>query len=238
MRYVKLTQDNKVLNVISQFDPKFPGVVPQKRYTQEFLDSCILISDDTLEILSGMIYSNGRFAFEELPKAKVVEIPEIEEPEAVTNEDILNDLKSRKKEEFKKIKDSTIYAGCDVNTSQGKEHFSLTPEDQSDIKALYDEVSKNPSISLLYHSEGTICRFFSAEEITNLYMSAMQYKTYHTTYENHLCAWVDRVKSVDELNLIRYGSALPDDLQTHLENLLEEYQKQLSGEIPQEVSEE
>lgn len=228
MRYVRLTNDSEVLEVIPQFDPKFPGVPPQKRYTQEFLNSLVLISDDTLEIECGMIYDKGKFAFPVLEKAVITEFIPDELPEGANN-DNLEGLKLKKKEEFKEATNNTIYAGFDVKTSQGTEHFPLTPEDQSDIKALYDEVVKNPAISLLYHSEGNLCRLFSAEEITAIYMSAMQHKTYHTTYGNHLIVWVDRIQSVDELNLLYYGSALPDDLQAHLEELIEAYQSQLVG---------
>jgi len=46
------------------------------------------------------------------------------------------------------------------------------------------------------------------------------HKLWHTTYCNHLNAWIKRVTTVADLKNIYYGAALPDDLQTSFEAIV------------------
>ena len=53
-----------------------------------------------------------------------------------------------------------IYAGVDVETSYGTEHFSATEEDQLNIKALCD-IALSTKQSLPYHADGTQCKIYT-----------------------------------------------------------------------------
>ena len=46
--------------------------------------------------------------------------------------------------------------------------------------------------------------------------AATAHKLYHTTYYNHLAAWVRRCESAEEVSAITYGAELPEDLAEHI----------------------
>lgn len=112
-----------------------------------------------------------------------------------------------------------IHAGVDVETTQGVEHFSLTENDQINLSSVYQQ-AQSGSPAVLYHADGKLCRMFTAAEITAIMTAATMHKTYHTTYCNHLHVWINRCDSVDELQTISYGVALPEDLQANLDGVL------------------
>ena len=215
MRYVHLL-DNIVTEIIPQTDPKFPSLLPQQRYSQEYLNECVSISDDTTEILEGMIYENGKFKNppepEKVTPTEFVPVPEVPED--------LEGLRAYKISELTTAMNSSIYAGVDVETSEGTEHFPLTNSDQTDIKALYDTVKDGSIMGVPYHSQGNLCRMYSKDEIFAIYFAAMNFKTYHITYGNHICMWAKRATTVDELNSITYGCTLPDDLNEHFNAII------------------
>lgn len=45
MKYLYM-QDNKVFNIISEYDPNFPKIPIQERYSHEFLSKCIVVADN------------------------------------------------------------------------------------------------------------------------------------------------------------------------------------------------
>ena len=50
--------------------------------------------------------------------------------------------------------------------------------------------------------------------------AATAHKLYHTTYYNHLAAWVRRCGTADELSSITYGAELPEDLAANMAAIL------------------
>ena len=217
MRYVYLV-DNVVREIIPQFDPKFPNLLPQHRYSPSFLNECVSISDDTAEITEGMVYNNGKF--ESPPEPEKVVITPTENASADVPED-LEGLRTQKIEELTTAMNNAIDTGVDVETSTGTEHFPLTNSDQTDIKTLYDTVKDDTSIAgLPYHSGDNLCRIYSREEITAIYFASLNYKTYHITYGNHICMWAKRATTVEELKSITYGCTLPDDLNEHFKEII------------------
>jgi hypothetical protein len=114
---------------------------------------------------------------------------------------------------------NAIYAGIDVDTSKGTEHFSLTDKDQINITALYTKcLSGTPSVP--YHADDTICREFSAEEMIALGEATLKYVIYCTTMCNHIRAWIQRCETVDEVITIHFNSELPDDLQESFNSVI------------------
>lgn len=214
MRYVHLL-NNVVDEIIPQIDPKFPEFLPQQRYSGEYLNECVTISDDTLEIFEGMVYVNGKF--ENPPEPEKV-IP-VESPDEKIPEDI-EGIREYKINELTLAMNESIYRGVDVETSEGVEHFSLTDSDQTDIKTLYDTVKDGSVSGLPYHSSGNLCRIYSREEITSIYFASLNHKTYHITYGNHICMWAKRATTIEELKSITYGCTLPDDLNEHFNEII------------------
>ena len=218
MRYIRL-RDNIVVEIIPQYDPKFPNILPQQRFSQDFLNDCVSLSDDSLEIHEGMIYNKG--VFEEPPAPDIItpitSTPSDFEPEP---EDI-EEFRAYKIEELNKAMNKAIESGVDVETSEGTEHFALTNSDQTDIKALYDTVKDGSIAGVPYHSEGNLCRVYSRDEITAIYLASLNHKTYHITYGNHICMWAKRVSTSEELKSITYGCTLPDDLNEHFKAIIE-----------------
>lgn len=121
--------------------------------------------------------------------------------------------------ELKQVCNAAITGGIAVETSQGSEHFSLTPEDQINIQNLALQIAAGAP-GALYHADGALCRRFAAEEIGVVTESAVRHVTYHTTYFNHLKAWVERTNDPVELQGIFYGANLPEDLKEHMNALL------------------
>lgn len=114
---------------------------------------------------------------------------------------------------------NAIYAGIDVKTSKGTEHFSLTEKDQMNITALYTKcLSGTPSVP--YHADGSICREFSAEEMIALGEATLKYVVYCTTLCNHIRAWIQRAETVEEVIAIHFNSELPDDLQESFNSVI------------------
>ncbi len=114
---------------------------------------------------------------------------------------------------------AAITAGMDVETSQGKEHFSLQETDQINLSTALSAVQAGAA-GYPYHADKALCRLFTAEEIAALAKAATEHKLYHTTYYNHLAAWVRRCETAEELEAVTYGAALPEDLAASMTDIL------------------
>ena len=72
-----------------------------------------------------------------------------------------------------------------------------------------------------YHLDGQLCAIYPAADIIAMGEAATAHKLYHTTYANHLFAWVRRCDTLEDVAAITYGSALPDDLAANMTAILE-----------------
>jgi hypothetical protein len=146
---------------------------------------------------------------------------------------VIPDLKTAKATKLAELSEdcnNTIYAGCDVTLSDGTTgHISLTLKDQYNISEAKSAVEKGAS-GAPYHLDGGIpCHFYSAVDIMILYVENKKFVLYHTTYCNHLNAWVRRCASTDEVLSITYGSDLPEDLASNMQTVLERSYKELQN---------
>lgn len=139
---------------------------------------------------------------------------EAEHPDPVS----LEDKRAAKHAEISAASEAAIYAGMDVETTQGTEHFSLTEKDQINLTTAKKEIDKGASI-YLYHTDDTLCRIFTADEINAISQASIAHIIYHTTYCNHLFEWIRRADAA-ELAGITYGAELPDDLAAHMQEIL------------------
>lgn len=139
---------------------------------------------------------------------------EAEHPDPVP----LEDKRAAKTAAMSAACNAAITAGMDVETTQGTEHFSLQETDQINLTAAVTAVQQGAS-DYPYHADGELCRMFTAAEIGAVGQASIAHKLYHTTYCNHLFAWIRRA-SAAELAGITYGAELPEDLAASMQALL------------------
>ena len=124
----------------------------------------------------------------------------------------------------------TIYNGIDVELTTGTEHFSLEPNDQTNIDSMFTAVTLGAT-QYPYHSDGAQCKMFSAVDIMTLYVAYKTHVTTQTTYCNFLKIWINRETSKDVLAGIVYGSTLPDDLLAEMNAILASAQEEIQSLI-------
>ena len=139
---------------------------------------------------------------------------EAEHPDPVS----LEDKRAAKTAEMSAACNAAITAGMDVTTTQGTEHFSLQETDQINLTAAVTAVQQGAA-GYPYHADGELCRMFTAAEIGAVGQASIAHKLYHTTYCNHLFAWIRRA-TASELTGITYGAELPEDLAASMQALL------------------
>ena len=130
-------------------------------------------------------------------RLKAVDLNEkIKSIEAAMGEDTV-DESSMSLEEYRayKIKQygdecqKKIYAGADVETAYGKEHFSATGDDQANIKTLSD-VAMATKVSLPYHADGSQCKVYTYQDIIKIYCEIQKLILAETSYCNALNTYV------------------------------------------------
>ena len=139
---------------------------------------------------------------------------EDEHPDPVS----LEDKRAAKTAAMSAACNAAITAGMDVETTQGTEHFSLQETDQINLTAAVTAVQQGAA-GYPYHADGELCRMFTAAEIGAVGEASIAHKLYHTTYCNHLFAWIRRA-TASELAGITYGAELPEDLAASMQALL------------------
>ena len=153
-------------------------------------------------------------AWVETATVKEIAAWEAEHPDPVP----LENKRAAKTAEMSAACNAAITAGMDVTTTQGTEHFSLQETDQINLTAAVTAVQQGAS-DYPYHADGELCRMFTAAEIGAVGQASIAHKLYHTTYCNHLFAWIRRA-SAAELAGITYGAELPEDLAASMQALL------------------
>lgn len=79
MKYILLDENNYTCEIIPDFDPIFPGIPIEKRFTKSFIDELIPV-EDSIEVHSSMIYDPETHTFSEPPVIVEEEEPEDELP--------------------------------------------------------------------------------------------------------------------------------------------------------------
>ena len=145
---------------------------------------------------------------------QLVDITPTERPE-----EALEAVQSAKLAELSAACSQAIIAGCDVELSAASGHICLTAEDQINLTAALNAVEQGAA-GYPYHLDGQLCAVFSAADIRLLAQAAASHKLYHTSYYNHLAAWVRRSETAEGVQAITYGTALPEDLAVNMANIL------------------
>lgn len=149
----------------------------------------------------------------------------VPEPEPPTQEELLAMAKQGRDAAIKTTRDNAIYAGVDVTTSYGEEHFTLSEKDQTLLLGIYAMAQAGapgyPYHSVNLESRSTnMCSIYTKDDIANLATAAFGHITYHESYANMLLQWLERETDVDTVYTIEYGASLPKDLQDYLDMIL------------------
>jgi len=123
-----------------------------------------------------------------------------------------------------------IYAGIDVELSDGTKHFSLEPNDQTNIDSMWSTITLGAK-EYPYHADGEQCKMFTATDIMTLYVAYKSYVTQQVTYNNFLKIWINRETDNATIANITYGDDLPSDLAAEMQNILTQAQAQIQSVI-------
>ncbi|MFQ7241106.1 hypothetical protein [Agathobaculum sp.] len=166
-------------------------------------------------------YFDHLYTDDGIPRYKLVDgapVLRSEEEIEADRQPNIADLRAAKTAEMSAACNAAITAGMDVTTTQGTEHFSLQETDQINLTAAVTAVQQGAA-GYPYHADGELCRMFTAAEIGAVGEASIAHKLYHTTYCNHLFAWIRRA-TASELAGITYGAELPEDLAASMQALL------------------
>lgn len=92
-KYIYLNNLGEVREFIDEFNPIFPNIPIQDRYSKEFLDQCLIMTDEEITnrgIYLGMYYNKEEDSFY-FPEPPVIEEEEMEETVPAEEEIILEE---------------------------------------------------------------------------------------------------------------------------------------------------
>lgn len=147
---------------------------------------------------------------------------EAAEPENMTSL-TLEDARKAKFKEVSEACENTIYAGIDVSTSTGIEHFSLTEKDQLNLFGKKMQLIAGEE-KLEYHEDGEPCKYFTAEDMQKIIEKAMFWVSYNTTYCNALNMMIKAATSAEEVEKMLWGMEIPEEFQNEV---LKDYMKKM-----------
>lgn len=134
-----------------------------------------------------------------------------------TNSMSLEEFRDYYKEQIGKQCTAAIESGLAIETSLGKQHFSYTIKDQSNMKDLVMTAELTDfTLPLPYHANGELCALYQPTDILKIYMSLSANKTYHTTYCNVLNAMIKDAKDIESIKKITYGMEITDEKYTDI----------------------
>lgn len=153
--------------------------------------------------------------------AKAEEVPDPSSAEDLS----LEDARKAKYQEIALACEQTIYAGVDVSTSSGVEHFSLTEKDQLNLFGKKMQLLAGEE-KLEYHEDGQPCKYFSATDMQNIVDRAMFFVSYNTTYCNAMNMWIKSIAKPSDFEEIQWGAKIPEEFQNEV---LKDYMKILTS---------
>lgn len=131
------------------------------------------------------------------------------EPDEIPEDATLAEVKTRCLAKLSDDCQNTIYAGVDVQMSDGSvRHFALEIEDQLNLLTLSTLIASGAT-SIPYHASDELCTYYSVEDILKITETATAFKTYHTSYYNSLKNWILSMKTIAEVGAVKYGDPIP-----------------------------
>ena len=151
-----------------------------------------------------------------------------EEVEPTPYEPTIEEIREEVVKSLNSATEQTIYAGVDVKTSYGDEHFSLTANDQANIGNIFNAVVMGVE-EYPYHADGKEFVIYPKTDIVSLYVAMEQKITALTTKCNLLKKWVNESKDKETIRSIILNTQLPSKYQEQYESILSSASAQIEA---------
>lgn len=115
---------------------------------------------------------------------------------------------------------NVIVAGIVYN----EEHYSYTVTDQNNISNLVS-MARTTGMNVPYHSDKSLCRLYTPEDIYNIYIMQEINVTSNTTYLNQLKAYVYTLTDIKDVQAVQYGQKLTGEYLDNYKTIMEHSQK-------------
>lgn len=134
-----------------------------------------------------------------------------EEVEPTPYEPTIEEVRKETVKSLNEATEQTIYAGVDVKTSYGDEHFSLTANDQANIGNIFNAVVMGVQ-EYPYHADGKECVIYPKADIVSLYVAMQALITKLTTHGNLLKQYVNSCEDKDTVKAVTLATELTGKL--------------------------
>lgn len=134
-----------------------------------------------------------------------------EEVEPTPYEPTIEEVRAEAIKSLNDTTEQTIYAGVDVKTSYGDEHFSLTANDQANIGNIFNAVVMGVE-EFPYHADGKECVIYPKADIVSLYVAMQTLITKLTTHCNLLRQFANSCEDKDAVKAITLATELTGKL--------------------------
>lgn len=134
-----------------------------------------------------------------------------EEVEPIPYEPTIEEVRAEAIKSLNDATEQTIYAGIDVKTSYGDEHFSLTANDQANIGNIFNAVVMGVE-EFPYHADGKECVIYPKADIVSLYVSMQTLITKLTTHCNLLRQFANSCEDKDAVKAVTLATELTGKL--------------------------
>lgn len=134
-----------------------------------------------------------------------------EEVEPTPYEPTIEEVRAEAIKSLNDATEQTIYAGVDVKTSYGDEHFSLTANDQANIGNIFNAVVMGVE-EFPYHADGKECVIYPKADIVSLYVAMQTLITKLTTHCNLLRQFANSCEDKDAVKAITLATELTGKL--------------------------
>lgn len=134
-----------------------------------------------------------------------------EEVEPTPYEPTIEEVRAEAIKSLNDTTEQTIYAGVDVKTSYGDEHFSLTANDQANIGNIFNAVVMGVE-EFPYHADGKECVIYPKADIVSLYVAMQTLITKLTTHCNLLRQFANSCEDKDTVKAITLATELTGKL--------------------------
>lgn len=134
-----------------------------------------------------------------------------EEVEPTPYEPTIEEVRAEAIKSLNDATEQTIYAGVDVKTSYGDEHFSLTANDQANIGNIFNAVVMGVE-EYPYHADGKECVIYPKTDIVSLYVAMQTLITKLTTHCNLLRQFANSCEDKDAVKAITLATELTGKL--------------------------
>lgn len=134
-----------------------------------------------------------------------------EEIEPTPYEPTIEEVREEAIKSLNDATEQTIYAGVDVKTSYGDEHFSLTANDQANIGNIFNAVVMGVE-EYPYHADGKECVIYPKTDIVSLYVAMQTLITKLTTHGNLLKQYVNSCEDKDAVKAVTLATELTGKL--------------------------